>query len=67
MLKDTLAAALKATSTMLFAFTAIVAMPFVVLLLAVVAAVVVEVVVVVVVAVVALPSFVSGWSKVVEC
>ena len=58
MLKDTLAAALKATSTMLFAFTAIVAMPFVVLLLAVVVAVV---------AVVALPSFVSGWSKVVEC
>ena len=64
MLKDTLAAALKATSTMLFAFTAIVAMPFVVVLLAVVVAVVVEVVVV---AVVALPSFVSGWSKVVEC
>ena len=58
MLKETLAAALKATSTMLFAFTAIVAMPFVVLLLAVVVAVV---------AVVALPSFVSGWSKVVEC
>ena len=64
MLKDTLAAALKATSTMLFAFTAIVALPFVVLLLAVVVAVVVEVVVV---AVVALPSFVSGWSKVVGC